>query len=83
MMKRMGGREVVMKSGEIQLSLMMLLVVGGGVVELLVLLVLNVERPRTRRRMWSMCWRAAVVVGEEGSDWVEIAVAADASGRGM
>lgn len=64
--------EAMMSSG-VQLLLF------DGTVELLP----KVERPRARRKMWSMCCSAAVAAGEEVSDSTVSEVAVDARGRGM
>ena len=44
------------------------------------------ERPRARRKIWSMCWSAAVVTGDvadEGSSSTERDVAGEGSGMGI
>ena len=43
----------------------------------------KLERPRARRKAWSMCWRAAVVTGEEVDDSTEMEVAGEGKGGGM
>lgn len=43
----------------------------------------KLERPRARRKAWSMCCRAAVVTGDEVDDSTEMDVAVDGKGGGM
>ena len=43
----------------------------------------KVDRPSARRKMWSMCWRAAVVAGEEVASSTEREVVVLGMGAGM